>query len=152
LTTEDRRLGIGLVDEHSTPSRFISITRARCIARYKMHSVPGRPEELAQVTLEVEVDGRYEGTYPGKVISFGYAGGELRIRKHGGTDNREWLEHRDIRLRDGWLQDVYEFLDVWLGYSAPDNLGPTLSFAQPDGYAGPGEPFPTRPIRDNPQA
>lgn len=83
-----------------SPARFISITRARCIARYKMRSVPGRPEELRGV----------------RTISFGYCGGELRIRKHGGRDDRAWIDHVDIKLADGWLDKVYAFLDEWMGY------------------------------------
>lgn len=100
------------------PDRFLSVTRARCIARYKMKSIAGRPEEL------VTHDGLHQ-------ISFAYAGGEMRIRKH---DGREWIDHRDFRLRDGWLSDVYDYLDSWMGYlNEKDIRAP-------------------RPIRDNPQA
>jgi hypothetical protein len=102
------------------PSRFISITKARCIARYRMRSIPGRPEEL-------------ETTATKQVISFAFAGGELRIRKHGGSDNRTWTETRDFRLRDGWLSEVYEYLDEWIGYISPSDIRAP------------------RPIRDNPQ-
>lgn len=103
------------------PARFNSITRARLIARYHMKAIPGRPEELV--------------THTGlNVISFGYAGGEMRIRKHGGPTNRDWVETRDFRLRDGWLSEVYDFLDEWMGYISPANIRAP------------------RPIRDNPQA
>jgi hypothetical protein len=108
------------------PSRFISITRARLIARYRMHTIPGKPEEL-ETNLTIE-------PLRGKlVVSLAYSGGELRIRKHGGERNRDWIEVRDFRLRDGWLSEVYDFLDDWMGYVSPANI-------------------PTRPIRDNPQA
>lgn len=114
----------GMSDLTAAPDRFISITRARCIARYRMHSIPGRPEEL-ETNSEVRTVGQ-------RTISFAYSGGELRIRKHGGPTNRDWVETHDFRLRDGWLDRVYEYLDDWLGY-VPNQIAP-------------------RPIRDNPQA
>lgn len=120
---------------HDDPARFISITKARCVARYRMHTLPGRPEEL-ETNSEVRAVGK-------RVISFAFAGGELRIRKHGGADNRRWVETRDFRLRDGWLSEVYDFLDDWLGYVNPQII------------PSPMDSFPVahpRPIRDNPQA
>lgn len=96
------------------PWRFISITQARCIARYKMHNIPGRPEEL-------ESNSAYELGLP-RVISFAFAGGEVRIRKHAGANNREWGEVRDFRLRDGWLDEVYAFLDPFFGFVSPGML------------------------------
>lgn len=127
------------VEPHNAPDRFISITRARCVARYKMKSIPGRPEELerivgpiAEMPHSTEPIG-IQAVLP-RVISFAYSGGELRIRKHGGADNREWIDTRDIRLTDGWLDKVYEFLDGWMGYISPANIRAP------------------RPIRDNPQA
>lgn len=111
------------------PSRFISVTKARCVARYRMHTLPGRPEEL-ETNHEVRAVGK-------RVISFAFAGGELRIRKHGGADNRRWVETRDFRLRDGWLNEVYDFLDDWLGFV------PSGFEANSGGY---------RMIKDNPQA
>lgn len=92
------------------PDRFISITRARLVARYRMHTLAGRPEEL-------ETNGS-----PKMVVSLAYSGGEMRIRKHGGNGNREWIETRDFRLRDGWLSEVYEFLDPWIGYISPNDI------------------------------
>lgn len=92
------------------PSRFISITRARLVARYRMHTLPGRPEEL-------ETNGS-----PKRVVSLAYCGGEMRIRKHGGEGNRDWTEVRDFRLRDGWLSEVYDYLDDWLGFISPKDI------------------------------
>lgn len=103
------------VEEHATvdpsgrstnPDRFISITRARLIARYRMKTVPSRPEEL------ITHDGLHQ-------VSFAYSGGEMRIRKH---DGREWIDHRDFRLRDGWLSEVYDYLDAWIGYISPRDI------------------------------
>ena len=114
------------------PSRFISITRARLIARYRMHTIPGKPEELTT------------NHSPERTVSLAFSGGEMRIRKHGGERNRDWIEVRDFRLRDGWLSEVYDFLDSWLGYVNPNDFVP---------YLGPNSPVSVpRPIRDNPQA
>jgi hypothetical protein len=96
-----------------TPERFIAVTRARLIARYRMHSIPGRPEEL-------ETNGELNGRK--RVISIAYAGGEMRIRMHDGPTNRIWAHTRDFRLRDGWLSDVYHYLDTFLGYVSPANV------------------------------
>jgi hypothetical protein len=117
------------------PDRFISIARARCIARYRMSTIPGRPEELI-TNHDIRTAGR-------RTISLAYAGGEMRIRKHGGPSDRDWVEVRDFRLRDGWLDEVYEYLDNWLGYVSPSSI------------PHPMDSFPAvrpRPIQDNPQA
>jgi hypothetical protein len=130
----DQQLSAG-TETHDAPDRFISITRARCIARYRMHTIPGRPEELEtnQYCFPIGKMTTEETVVTKRVISFGYAGGEVRIRKHGGPTNREWVETCDIRLADGWLDKVYEFLDEFLAYVSPSSVRP-------------------RPIHDNPQA
>jgi hypothetical protein len=140
MADRDLTFNIAVTDRMSdklaqAPDRFISITRARCIARYRMGTIPGRPEELI-ANGEVRAVGK-------RTISLAYAGGEMRIRKHGGPSNRDWVEVRDFRLRDGWLDQVYEFLDDWLGYVSPSAI------------PHPMDSFPTvrpRPIQDNPQA
>lgn len=115
------------------PSRFMSITRARLVARYRMHTIPGRPEELET------------NASPKCVVSFGFAGGEMRIRKHGGLDNREWVDARDFRLRDGWLSEVYDYLDEFLGYLRTGTREERVQKVSPADIR-------PRPIRDNPQA
>jgi hypothetical protein len=119
-----------MTDEaHDSPQRYIAITRARLIARYRMHSIPGRPEELEH-NLAVTGDVR-------RVISIAYAGGEMRIRKHGGHNNRKWVDVRDFRLRDGWLDEVYEYLDMFFGVGTepglrlPDPIRITGTLAEP---------------------
>jgi hypothetical protein len=94
----------------TAPDRFISITRARLIARYRMHTLPGRPEELET------------NASPKLVVSLAYSGGEMRIRQHGGNGNREWVDVRDFRLRDGWLSEVYDYLDPFIGYISPRDI------------------------------
>lgn len=89
------------------PAAYLAITKARLISRYRMHTIPGRPEEL-----ETNGDAK-------RVISLAYCGGEMRIRKHGGKGNREWGEVRDFRLHDGWLMQVYDYLDTFFGYVTP---------------------------------
>jgi hypothetical protein len=122
MPTTDIVLNV-VTEQGDAPDRcFISITKARCIARYRMKAIPGRPEELVGIH------------FPQKTISFAYSGGELRIRKHGGERDRDWIEVRDFRLRDGWLSEVYDFLDDWLGYISPRDIKAP------------------RPIQDNPQA
>lgn len=110
--------------EAISPERFMAITRARCIARYRMQSVPGRPEELQRVAPPVSAIPRsgqpvgVQAILP-RTISFGCRMGEIRIRKHGGHNDRAWIDHVDIRIQDGWLQQVYEFLDDWMGLVSP---------------------------------
>lgn len=106
-TTEPAIKPDGKADD---PSRFIAVTRARLVARYRMHTIPGKPEEL-------ETNGS-----PKRVVSIAYSGGEMRIRKHGGHRNRDWIETRDFRLRDGWLSEVYDYLDDWLGFINPKDI------------------------------
>jgi hypothetical protein len=140
-------------DAHA-PSRFISITKARCIARYRMHSVPGRPEELESNWIM-----RSDGS--ARVISFGYTHGTLRIRKHGGRGNREWIETLDVALKDGWLNEIYAFLDDWMGFkplpSPPElasgsvNRRPIREETPSDVANRMGQTI-RRAIRDNPQA
>lgn len=99
----------------ATLQRQMSVMRARCVARYQMHSVPGRPEELVA---------NHANAFPAsapRTISFGYACGSIRIRKHGGPRNRDWVETIDIQIKDGWLDDVYTFLDSWMGYAPPSH-------------------------------
>lgn len=123
-----------------TPERFISITRARLVARYRMRTIPGKPEELETYASFPAVPGT---GIMHRVVSLAYSGGEMRIRKHGGLRNRDWIEVRDFRLQDGWLGEVYDFLDSFLGYvatSRTDRPTPATAFPHP------------RPIRDNSQA
>lgn len=120
---------------HESPQRVMAILRANCIARYKMHSIPGRPEEL----------GKAGGGNLPRVISFGYQHGSIRIRKHGGDRNRAWVDHVDLRLDGDWMAGAFDFLDEWLGYQSPvvqyaTTLPPNT------------ETIPVHPIRDNPQA
>lgn len=134
------RLTSDLQPDNPSPERFIAVTRARCIARYRMRTIPGKPEELETHASFPAVPGT---GIMHRVISIAYSGGELRIRKHGGPRNRDWIEVRDFRLRDGWLGEVYDFLDSFLGYvatSRTDRPTPATAFPRP------------RPIRDNPQA
>lgn len=126
-----------------TPDRFISITRARLIARYRMHTIAGRPEELETNQVFVVTAGTGEDrlfSEQRRVVSFAFSGGEMRIRKHGGPDNRDWIEVRDFQLRDGWLSEVYDFLDTWMRYASPRTVSLDVQAVRP------------RPIRDNPQA
>lgn len=113
-----------------TPNRLMSVLRARCIARYRLRSIPGRPEEL-----EANAFNANAGCH--LTISFGYIHGSVRIRQHGGATNREWRDHRDITFKEGWLSEVYDYLDPFFGYTDPRTL--TLDIV-------------ARPIRDNPQA
>ncbi len=99
-------------DLPSTPERFIAITRARLIARYKMHTNGPKTDEL-ETNHPIRGHGK-------RIVSIAYAGGEMRIRKHGGQNNRQWVSTRDFKLRDGWLAEVYEYLDKWLDYHSID--------------------------------
>lgn len=113
------------------PDRFISITRARLIARYRMHTNGAKPEELETNAL-VETD---PGVRVKRVVSIGFAGGEMRIRKHGGPGNRNWADTRDFQPRDGWLSEVYAYLDDFLGFTpATERKEP------PHTPLGPGHP------------
>lgn len=106
-------------------NRVMSILRARCIARYRLHTPPGRPEELAQNTLVVTEPSspNPDREYPGKVISFGYIHGSIRVRQHGGDRNREWVDHIDLRTDDdGWLNEAYSYLDRFFGYPSPATI------------------------------
>jgi hypothetical protein len=136
-----------------SPNRRMSVLRARCIARYGLHSVPGRPEEL--------VSNRVFGDLP-RVISFGYIHGSVRIRKHAGPTNRAWGETRDFTFKDGWLSEAYDFLDSWFGLprvvSSLDN-GRVQFVMDSRGVIELGDSPDTtdrdwtvRPIKDNPQA
>lgn len=147
---------MSLVEEHAAvmnPERFISITRARLIARYRMHTIPGRPEELETNRVFVVASGTGEDRQFGeqkRIVSFGFAGGELRIRQHGGEKNRDWVDTRDFRLRDGWLADVYEYLDEFLGYvSYVSHVSVTGRTDVHNGWSDGTHP---RQIRDNSQA
>ncbi len=97
-----------------TPERFIAITRARLIARYKMHTNGPKTDELETNAIVY--------SFGKRIVSIAYAGGEMRIRKHGGVNNRQWVDTRDFRLRDGWLAEVYEYLDGFLGYRSIDHI------------------------------
>ena len=124
-----------------SPDRMMSVLKARCIARYKLHTVPGRPEELirnlrpvAEIPQSTEPIGI--AAVLDRTISFGYLHGQVRIRKHGGQGNRQWIDTRDIIFKDGWLSEVYDYLDPFFGYVDPTSIIRPLA----------------RPIRDSPQA
>lgn len=105
---------IGIQGQPLNPDRFIAITRARLIARYKMHTNGPKTDEL-ETNHPIRGHGK-------RIVSIAYAGGEMRIRKHGGPTNREWVSTRDFRLRDGWLGEVYEYLDRWMDYHSIDMI------------------------------
>lgn len=75
--------------------------RARLVARYQMVNLPGRPEELRK------------GDH---IISLGYGCGSIRVRKHGGERNRDWIDHIEVQAGSFEFGPVYEFLDAWMGY------------------------------------
>lgn len=126
--------------EQETPGRKMSVLKARCIARYRMHTTPGRPEELES------------NTWPDfgqpKVISFGYIHGSVRIRQHGGERNRDWVGYRDITFKDGWLSEVYDYLDSFFGYVDPARTMVAVERLRDPRYVD----VTIRPIKDNPQA
>lgn len=160
-----------------SPGGLMAMMRAKCIARYKLHTVPGRPEELEEnqgPLNPITVDDRPSRTtpqttvwndpkhyLPGRVISFGYIHGSVRIRQHGGERNREWVDTRDITFRDGWLDKVWEYLDPFFGHkplsSGAEDL---LAVVRSTGMKMADVPTPEairllttgRPIRDDPQA
>lgn len=88
----------------SDVQRVMSTLRARLVARYRLSAVPGRPEELTQASA------------PGRTISLGYGCKTVRIRKHGGPTGRDWADHLDIQIREGWHAEVYAFLDQFMGF------------------------------------
>jgi hypothetical protein len=94
-----------------SPGRMMSVLRARCIARYRLHSISGRPEELESNTVP-------DSGQP-KRISFGYIHGSVRVRQHGGESNREWVDHRDVTFKEGWLSEVYDYLDPFFDFTTP---------------------------------
>jgi len=98
--------------EQETPGRRMSVLRARCIARYRLRSIPGRPEELEAIAFNVNAGHHL-------TISFGYIHGSVRIRQHGGATNREWRDHRDVTFKEGWLSEVYDYLDPFFGFTTP---------------------------------
>lgn len=123
----------------SSIQRQMATLRARLVARYKMHTVPGRPEELAQPTITVEHEGRIVREYSGRVVSLGYGCGTIRVRKH---DGRQWIDHIDLQPNDGWHGQVYAFLDEFMGYVSDS----------PSALANKMAKELMSKIRDNPQA
>ncbi len=103
----------------SSIQRQMATLKARLVARYKLHTVPGRPEELSQATITVEYEGQPQGEYIGKTVSLGYGCGTIRVRKH---DGRRWIDHIDLQPNDGWHGQVYAFLDRWMGYVDPSTI------------------------------
>jgi hypothetical protein len=140
-----------------SPAGLMAMLKGKCIARYKLHTVPGRPEELQLNGGDL-------------VISFGYLHGSVRIRQHGGERNRQWVDYADITFRDGWLGTAFEYLDPFFGYTdpfAPPRVQPQDDLAKDAPLViHVNTPAPhievlldpskivdlTRPIRDNPQA
>lgn len=107
----------------SDVQRQMASLKARLIARYKLHAVPGRPEELEAnrpVLNEPIVMGKpiVVGD-PGKVVSLGYGCRTIRIRKH---DGRKWSATKDIQVREGWHAEVYAYLDEYFGFVSPSIL------------------------------
>lgn len=144
-----------------SPGGLMAVLKARCIARYQMHTVPGRPEELETN----EEHGHYIDGDRNLVISFGYLHKSARIRQHGGERNREWQDTRDITFRDGWLDEVYAYLDPFFGYNPPTGHQPAGATAlfmevQKTGLSVADIATPEtvrrlitgRPIQDSPQA
>jgi hypothetical protein len=80
--------------------------RARCIARYQLTAVPGRPEELVK-----------PGTQLG--ISFGYGCKTIRVRT---MEGRTWTDHVDFQIGEGWSSEMHAFLDRHFGPPAPTPL------------------------------
>jgi hypothetical protein len=96
----------------SDVQRQMASLKTRLIARYKLHTTPGRPEELTGNLLGID-------SALNKTVSLGYGCKTIRIRKHGGPTNRTWDDTIDIQLNAGWHDEVYSFLDSFFGYVSP---------------------------------
>lgn len=86
--------------------RQLARMKARLVARYKLSSVPGRPEELVS-----------PGTSQG--VSLGYGCKTIRVRLMVG---REWVDAHDFQIGEGWSNDLYTLCDRhfgWLDAKAP---------------------------------
>lgn len=99
--------------------RQMSQIRANLIARYRLHVVPGRREELEAnrpILNGQPVMGKpiVVGD-PGKVVSLGYGCRTIRIRKH---DGRRWIDTLDVQIDGTWPDKVHGFLDEYFGYQA----------------------------------
>jgi hypothetical protein len=147
----------------SAVQRQMATLKARLIARYRLHTVPGRPEELV---FNVPTQGLPQ---PQRVVSLAYGCGGIRIRKHGGTNNRDWVSVLDLQPRDGWHAEVYHYLDEFFGVGNAPGRRPAepepveipvgnVSLGQRD-FGQKPLMFETsrvgqvpRPIRDHPQA
>lgn len=110
--------------------RHMASLKVRLIARYRLHTVPGRPEELVQAIrpemahLPADATGKPTNTTvqwvpEGRTVSLGYGCKTIRIRKHGGPNNRNWVDVLDIHVRDGWHAEVYAYLDEFFGFVSP---------------------------------
>ena len=155
-----------------SPGGLMALLKAKSIARYKLHTVPGRPEELVEnlgainPIMERPEPGKPlpvinwddpAHRLPPKTISFGYIHGSVRVRQHGGERNREWVDSRDVTFRDGWLTSVWEYLDPFFGYNEPTQLTFVMNTPPPhvELQLDPSKIIDLtrpRPIRDNPQA
>jgi hypothetical protein len=87
--------------------RQMTTMRIRCIARYKLTAVPGRPEELV---TPMKPGRRQLG------ISFGYGCKTIRVRTMVG---RQWTDHVDFQIGEGWGSELYAFLDRHFGPPQP---------------------------------
>lgn len=70
--------------------------KARLVARYKLAAVPGRAEELVSIEL------------PQRGVSLGYGCKTIRVRAMVG---RDWVDHADFQIGEGWGSDLYALLD-----------------------------------------
>jgi len=95
----------------SPAQRQFALMKARITARYKLASVPGRPEELILPKTQFGV-------------SMGYGCKTIRVRTMVG---REWRDHVDFQIKEGWGSELYGFLDLHFGSPQPmDSLPHTI--------------------------
>lgn len=77
--------------------------KARLVARYRLAAVPGRPEELIR-------------PWSSQAVSLGYGCKTIRVRTMVG---REWIDHRDFQIREGWQIELDELGDKHFGAPNP---------------------------------
>lgn len=85
--------------------------RARFVARYRLHEVPGRPEELRDLQT-------------GKRISLAYASKSIRVRFQ---DGRRWLDRIDLPVYpggEGWQDRAMPLTDAHFGYIDQKKIKP----------------------------
>lgn len=115
----DTKTRTGSPTTGSDVHRMMATLKARLVARYKLHAVPGRPEELEAnrpvLNPPIEMGKPIQVGEPGKRISIGYGCKTVRIRQH---DGRNWTETLDLQIGDGWHEQVYAFLDPYYNYQS----------------------------------